>query len=161
LKEIDQSSGNTEKALQLITSLSQFKINANILKTTKAGKKMSKLGSSKNPEIKDAATDIVNAWKRQIQTLKKASPGITVPTEVSSQPPVESSSLPAQNLETIDPPIEEEKSVPQPRVREADLEYEQQKQEEEEDDDDYDEFISNNYTDDPIRQNIRKGKPFI
>lgn len=156
LREIDQSTNDTEKSLQLINSLSQFKINANVLKATKAGKKMSKWSSSKNPEIKDAATDIVNDWKKQISALKKASPGITTQTEVSSQAAVDSPQIPAQKLEPVKAPTEEEKSVPPPRVREADLEYEQQKQDSE-DEEAYDEFISNNYTDDPIRQNIRKG----
>lgn len=160
LREIDQATGDTERSIQLINQLSQFKINANVLKATKAGKKMSKLSSSKNPEIKEAATDIVNDWKKQISALKKASPGMTTQAEGSSQAPIDSPLIAAQKLEPVNAPTEEEKSVPQPRVREADLEYEQQKQDSE-DEEEYDEFISNNYTDDPIRQNIRKGMFYV
>lgn len=151
IKKLERSADNIEKILHLLKALDQFSVTMNILKVTKIGKKMSKLSSNKNPEISLKAGELVKKWKKAIQSKKEPT---QARTEISSQADtqdVQRSSLPSEETKK-----EEKESKPNPRVREADANYEQQKQEEGTDED-YDEFISNNYTQDSIRQNIRKG----
>jgi hypothetical protein len=150
IKEMEKSVDNIEKILQLLKALDQFSVTMKILKVTKIGKKMSKLSSSKHPEISSQASELVRKWKKAIQSKKEPT---QARTEISSQADtqdVQKGALPSEDTKNF------EESKPNPRVREADLEYEQQKQEEDADEA-YDEFISNNYTQDGIRQNIRKG----
>lgn len=154
-KEIDSSLSNAERLLQLIKSLENVDVNMNILKTTKIGKKMSKLSQSKNSDISKTAANLVSKWRTQV-AKSKGGPK----TEASSQANKNSPKYADRSQEVVKPtptpPAEEEKAVAKKRVREADVEYEQQKQEEQSDED-YDEFVSQNYTQDGIRQNIRKG----
>lgn len=155
-KEIDTSSSNVEKVLQLINSLNQFSVNMNILKVTKIGKKMSKLSQSKVPALSKAANDLVNRWKKEIKSNKQ---GKDTTTEVSSHAGKESSKPAPKPAEVSKPPQktqEEEKAPARQEAREADVAYEQAKHDDN-NDDDYDEFVSTHYTSDGVRQNIRKG----
>lgn len=156
-KEIDKAGENVEKVLQLINSLNHISVNMNILKVTKIGKKINKLSQHKDPSISRAAGGIVKKWKGEIQKKKETG---TTKTEASSNigrvspPPSREKAEPEKQMEQQKEP---ERAQPRQRVREADLEYEQNKQEEQENDDELDEFISQNYTDDAVRKNIRKG----
>lgn len=156
-KELDRAGENVEKILQLINSLNHISVNMNILKVTKIGKKINKLSQHKDPSVSKAAGSIVKKWKHEIQKKKETG---TTKTEASSNigrsspPPSQERAEPEKQVEQQKEP---ERAPQRQRVREADVEYEQKKQEEPEDDDDYDEFISQNYTDDAVRKNIRKG----
>ena len=163
MKQIEESSSESSKVISLIQSLGKLNINAKILKKTKAGKKMSKLSSSSNPEIKKFASETVSNWKKQVRSLKD---GKTV--KKSSKGEIESKSEEKISTEKVkesstEPASEETKQEesgtqnPPARVRQADVEYEEEKNLEAQNED-YDEYILNNQTEDKIRNNIRKGE---
>jgi hypothetical protein len=158
MKEIEGAHANTQKVLSLLDSLNHFSVNMSILKATKVGKKMSKLSQSKDPEISKAANGLVSKWKKQIESSRSKNQNSKKEGQASKTAAM-SQEEPSSKL--AEEAKKSEVSAPPARVREADLaaesgEFEQHKQEDVSNEE-YEEFVSQNYTSDGIRQNIRKG----
>lgn len=159
-KQLESARDNVDKLLQLLSSLNQYSVNLNILKVTKVGKKMSKLSQHKVPAVSKAASDLVAKWKKEIKgSNKKDATHTEVSSHAGKEPTPQAQEKP-QVSQSVKLPGEEIKATPATKVREADVEYEQTKQEDH-NEEDYDEFVSENYTSDSVRQNIRKGKLII
>jgi len=128
MKQIDSEDKNTASVVSVIQSLGKLKVNPKVLKVTKAGKRMAKLSSNKNPEIQKIATEVLRDWKKQIKAVKAAESQSA--KDYTSTAPSEKVDPKTLNPET---PIEihNEEATAAPiapsRVRQADVEYEEDK----------------------------------
>ena len=147
-----------EKIQQLLKALDNIQVNTNILKVTKIGKKMTKYAQHKFPGISKLASDLVAKWKRDVQLEnKRAGPKTDVSSNIGRTSPLQET--PVIKPEPYEEPAkeEEERIVPKPRVREADIEYEEQ-QKLEEKGDSYNEYISKHRArDDKTRRKIQES----
>lgn len=160
LKKLESAGESADEVELLIKGLFSVKVSKNVLKVTGAGKKMSHYSKHKTPSISKIATDLVMKWKKDLQSAMKTSGGQTEVSSVVGKPAPAAKLTPPHNDESTREPQDEHKIEPkQQDLREVDQEYEDEikQQEAEEDNEDHDQFISDNYTDDSIRQNIRKA----
>lgn len=157
MKKIDGSQSDAQAMIDYIRNMGQFRVSVSILKSTKAGKKMTKWSSNKNSEVGQAAKSVLESWKKQINEEKSKAKKVDNPEakpEKAPEPAPVTENVPKDPPAT--PPLEAQTPPAAPaRVRQADVEYEEEKKLENVED--YDTFIRDNETEDSIRNNVRKG----
>ncbi|CAI2374823.1 unnamed protein product [Moneuplotes crassus] len=158
IKKIEEAGSDIQGILDSIKYMGRYSVNINILKTTKAGKKMTKWTSHKSTEVSAAAKKILGEWKKQINEEKARAKNADGAPEAAGKDTTKASlkDTDAENPPSTPPAVVQAEVPAAPsRVRQADLDYEEEKKHENEEN--YDEFISENEIEDTIRNKIRKG----